>query len=161
MEFRQVHDNPNYEVSNTGIVRNVHTNRILKPKKNERYIRYSLYYPGDDKPRSVSAHRLVAQSFLENPDNKPVVDHIDGNCKNNEVLNLRWVSHRENLWNKEYKGYYYRASRNRYETKIRDNNGNRVWLGYYATEEEAKRVYDEKAAELRGGYVRQKTPIEK
>lgn len=44
-------------------------------------------------------HRLVAYAFLDNPDNLPEVDHIDGNPANNNVENLRWVSHRENMNN--------------------------------------------------------------
>lgn len=45
-------------------------------------------------------HRLVAECFLENPDNKPEVDHIDRNPKNNRVENLRFVTHSENQKNK-------------------------------------------------------------
>ena len=41
-------------------------------------------------------HRLVAKAFIENKDNKPCVDHIDGDKHNNNICNLRWVTHKEN-----------------------------------------------------------------
>ena len=47
----------------------------------------------------LNVHRLVALSFIDNPDNKPAVDHIDTNKLNNMVGNLRWVTHSENQHN--------------------------------------------------------------
>ena len=44
-------------------------------------------------------HRLVAQAFIPNPENKPCVDHIDCNVNNNNVTNLRWVTQLENIHN--------------------------------------------------------------
>lgn len=44
-------------------------------------------------------HRLVAETFIPNPDNKPFVDHIDRNSSNNDVSNLRWATHQENMYN--------------------------------------------------------------
>jgi hypothetical protein len=49
--------------------------------------------------KKYMVHRLVAQAFIPNPNNKPEIDHIDGNPLNNMVNNLRWCSHRENLNN--------------------------------------------------------------
>lgn len=48
-------------------------------------------------------HRLVAETFIENPSDLPEVDHKDRNKSNNEVTNLRWVTHKENMENRSDK----------------------------------------------------------
>lgn len=72
--------------------------RIIKlknsPMKNG-YQRVTLYDDlGNKKTRLV--HRIVAETFLTNKDNKPCINHKDGNKSNNEIFNLEWVTHKEN-----------------------------------------------------------------
>lgn len=93
-----------YQVSNDGRVRTVEhiTNgRHVKPKelkvtilKCNRYARVRLYKQG--KYRDYMVHRLVANEFVPNPDNKPQVNHIDGNRGNNNANNLEWCTQAEN-----------------------------------------------------------------
>ena len=48
---------------------------------------------------SLFIHRLVAEAFIPNPQDKKEIDHIDTNPENNNVENLRWVTHTENMNN--------------------------------------------------------------
>ena len=84
----------NYEVSNLGNVRNSKTKRILKPSSKGGYLSIGLSDNG--KPKTYSVHRIVALQFLDNPENKPHVNHIDKNRSNNNVNNLEWCTALEN-----------------------------------------------------------------
>lgn len=99
MSWKAITEYPSYEVSDAGEVRNVITGRVLKTKTSG--IRYHkvVLCPG---MKHMSVHRLVALHFIENPENKPQVDHIDRDRTNNHVSNLRWVTSSENRLNTDY-----------------------------------------------------------
>lgn len=78
-----------YEVSSYGRIYGVKTQRILKQKKVGNILTVYLSKNGKDNHYSVS--QLVAQSFVENPQNYKKVKHIDGNIENNKAENLIWV----------------------------------------------------------------------
>ena len=79
-----------YEISKQGEVRRVATGKILKTKKEcNGYIRVNLSKRGVAK--SELLHRLVAKTFIENPENMPTINHIDENKSNNSAGNLEWV----------------------------------------------------------------------
>lgn len=97
-----------YMVSNQGRVysltrtRNnggkVYKGRMLRGEYCQKYYCVALL-DGDGNHKLCKVHRLVAMAFIPNPDNKPQIDHIDGNSKNNNVWNLRWATAQENVCN--------------------------------------------------------------
>lgn len=94
-------------------------------------------------------HRLIAEAFIINSENKPVIDHIDRNPSNNDVANLRWVTVRENALNKKnnlIKG----QKRGDISEKEYKSLLNKRWLeknpDYYKTR---KRIYRAKQKEIK------------
>lgn len=95
-----------YQVSNTGAVKRIgmYTNQTGKTWSSERLLKPSIkengyMIVGLSKNGKVSAkyiHRLVAMAYIDNPLNKPTVNHKDGNKKNNNIDNLEWTTYLEN-----------------------------------------------------------------
>ena len=72
---------------------------ILVNRKGNYYYQVNLCKNGISK--NCYVHRLVAETFLSNPDNKPEIDHINTNYLDNRVENLRFATHKENMNNPE------------------------------------------------------------
>lgn len=100
-----------YQVSNMGRVKNIKFNRLIKenlygPKRN--YVQIEL--SKKSKRKKFKLHRLVAEAFLANPTNYPLVMHLDNNTLNNKVENLQWGTYSMNgkhsvmtgTWNNQY-----------------------------------------------------------
>lgn len=121
MKWIDVKGNPNYEVSDTGLVRSKITDKVLKPFVTRKgYERLGLYYyngkidrlepdnrgrirktgkrygnPGEYKRKLV--HQLVLSSFTRRPKWATMVNHKDGDKRNNMLDNLEWSNNRKNI----------------------------------------------------------------
>lgn len=90
---------PGYQVSNKGKVRNIKNGNVLKScfDKSNGYMVVNLYDINTSSIRKKFIHRLVAQSFIPNPENKRTVNHIDCDKTNNDISNLEWATDSENM----------------------------------------------------------------
>lgn len=87
-----------YTVTDSGIIYSNKFNRRIKLKYNTIRGGYKMaYFYVNGKKYSILVARVVATAFLSNPDNKPQVNHEDGNKENNCVSNLKWVTQSENI----------------------------------------------------------------
>ena len=93
--------NGEYEVSNLGRVRSMkqyggQIGRIM-PQTKQHHGYHAVMFWMNNKAYCRKVHRLVAEAFIQNPDNLKEVNHIDGNHDNNQVSNLEWITHQANV----------------------------------------------------------------
>lgn len=123
--------NPNYSINEQGEVRNDTTGAIKTPYVNvaNGYLTVDLYQ--NNKSTKVTVHRLLAEAFIPNPDNKPCIDHADGNRANNRLSNLRWATYSEN--NSRFNSVGVRSTKvtvtHFKEKRKKRGGGHECWLG--------------------------------
>lgn len=137
MNWKIIKEATNYEVSSQGEVRNRITKNILKGRLTKGgYLQVSLKIDDTGKFTNKYIHRLVAQSFINNPEEKKEVNHIDGDKTNNNVKNLEWVTPSENQKHKHSIGIKKTSNRhigmfNKEDVLIKDFNSILEAVSYF------------------------------
>jgi hypothetical protein len=116
--WKQIEGFENYDISTTGIVRSYLKRKrrtkgngyeFLKMNEPQAYLKYGTsgfgyyyvnLYDNDGQPHAIYIHKCVAETFIPNPLNHYIVDHIDRNKTNNNINNLRWCNHSQNTENR-------------------------------------------------------------
>ena len=89
--YKQIKDFPEFYINSDG---DIFRMKPLTQRDRDGYLYSQLRKDGKGVNKLI--HRLVAETFIENPENKPCVNHIDGNKHNNNINNLEWCTYSEN-----------------------------------------------------------------
>lgn len=139
-EWITIEDFPKYEITKNGMVRNKETQHIKTPSPGKHgYPVVSLWKDGKQYLRTI--HTLLAKTFIPNPENKPQINHIDGNKENYNLKNLEWVSARENNLHAR-------------RTGLHKSDGDKVVRQYTKTGELVKIYKSASEAARESGYTR-------
>ena len=157
--FKFIKDFEMYMISDCGRVFSIKSHRFLKPYLNSHNY-YFVSLSNYSIAKKFSIHRLVAKSFLNNPENKRCVDHINNIRTDNRLANLRWCSDTENNRNSKIrndsttgiKGISFNKTCNKYYVQIRINRKLK-YIGDYKTLEEATIARKKVANELFGEFT--------
>ncbi len=104
----EIKDYPNYLIYENGEIHTKRRHRVKGGVLKQQLNKHGYYDVGlwkDRKRKLCRVHRLLAQHFIPNPENKKCIDHIDRNRQNNSLDNLRWATDKENCNNKNHDEY--------------------------------------------------------
>ena len=161
--WKEINGYENFMVSSLGRIKNCLNNKILKITINRHNNNYCVVnLTKNNVQKLFYVNRLVANTFIENTNNKPQIDHINNNKLDNTIFNLRYCSIQENSQNKpkmnrlttsKFKGVRFIKRNKKWNARITHNN-KIINLGTFETEQEAGKAYDKKATELFGNYAK-------
>ncbi len=145
--FVDIKNFPEYRINKYGDIWSVKYQNYLKGSYNPYH---SVVLVKNGKYKNKYIHRLIAENFIPNPENKPQINHKDGDKKNNSIDNLEWCTSKENIqhahnsglcnckWSKErrLKSNGYHKYRKGYRVLI-----GKKYIGWFKEEKEARECY--------------------
>lgn len=130
MTWKAIKKFENYSINENGDVKNNTNGSIKKPYLNKKNGYYYVDLWKNNKSYKKPIHRILAEAFIPNIDNKPTIDHIDGNRQNNSLNNLRWATYSEQ--NSRFKSVGVRSEKiivNRFKEERKKRGGGHIaWL---------------------------------
>lgn len=126
-QIKEIANFDNYCITSKGRVWSKISNKWLKPTVSQRG-NHKREYVSLGRGNKKYIHQLVATAFLPNPYNLTEVDHIDTNGLNNDVNNLRWVTHQENMLNENTQEVLKKNTG--YLVEIEDIKTGKLFYGY-------------------------------
>ena len=135
-----------YQITDDGRVWSKKSIKYLSDKKKDGngYPQVILYSIGNPKGTPIDVHILVAKTFIPNPDNKPCIDHINGDKTDNRAENLRWVTYKENMANpltyEKVKGINIGRHPSEEARRKMSENSSRYWLGKHLSDESKQKI---------------------
>ena len=157
--YKKIKGFENYSVSDFGNVRNDKFGKCIKGRDNGLgYLRVCLMK--DKKQFDKLIHKLSAEAFIPNPENKKCIDHIDNNRQNNNLINLRFATHSQNSQNRSMsskntsgtKCVSWNKKMNKWTAQI-TINGRTIHLGSYLKKEDAINVRVQRAKDEFGEFI--------
>jgi hypothetical protein len=113
---------PKYFITKEGLIFSSNSNKFLKLFYNPKGYQQVNLYGENCKYKTIYVHRLVAETFIDNIENKLEVNHIDGNKQNNNICNLEWCTRSENI------NHAYRIGlKKRNIKKVIDNSNGKIY----------------------------------
>lgn len=128
----------NYEASDNGQIREIKTKKIIS-----QWVDKDGYLLATLSNKLYRVHRLIAQTFISNPYNLPVVNHKDFNKQNNNINNLEWVTYSENVCH-SFSGNHRQTSVQQWATKVQPKaaEASKTKVAQYTLTGQLLRVFD-------------------
>lgn len=135
---KQIEGFDNYFIFKNGTIQNSRGKNICEWKDNVGYLQVKLSQDGKWYYRRV--HRLVAKAFIDNPNNLPQVNHIDGDKTNNNINNLEWIDNKHNTQHGNDSQLYHSKHRC-IEIQVYNKKTNELLHTYKSIRETAERLH--------------------